>query len=384
MKKYFEFIKKYSLLTVFWFFIIGLSLVNLCSKSADFSEIENRYLQKRPQFTLKNFIKGNFSQKYEEFINDQFVFRNFWINTKMISEVLLMKIENNGIIIGKNNYLFDKLINIDEGRAKDNLVSVLNFVSNNKSKNIYFSIIPNSYAVLQDKLPINLNNINQKKYIDGFYKMLLNSNFQNINIIDSFDFLLNKKDKIYYCLDHHWTTKGAYYFYRGLASILNYRAINFNFLKEQEVKNFYGTYYSRAKIFWKKPDTIFYYNSDENFIKIDGKIYKSIYDKEKFSKRDKYAGFLYGNHGLLEIDSRNSKDKKFKDKKENICIIKDSYANSLIPFLTYNYNKIYVIDLRYINFNDLHKFFNEHDINDVLILYNFINFVSDSNINKLD
>ena len=169
MKKYFEFIKKYSLFTVFWFFIIGLSIVNLCSKNADFSEIENRYLQKRPQFTLKSFIKGDFSQKYEEFINDQFVFRNFWISTKMISEVLLMKIENNGIIIGKNNYLFDKLINIDEGRVKDNLVSILNFVSNNKSKNIYFSIIPNSYAVLQDKLPINLNNIDQKKYIDGNY-----------------------------------------------------------------------------------------------------------------------------------------------------------------------------------------------------------------------
>ena len=379
MKKYFEFLKKYSLLVVFCCFILGLSLVNLFSKSTDFSEMENRYLQKCPKFTLNNFVKGDFSQKYEEFINDQFIFRNFWINTKMISEVSLTKIENNGIIIGKNNYLFDKLINIDEGKAKDNLVSVLSFARKNKSKNIYFSIIPNSYEVLKDELPIKLNNLNQKKYIDDFYKMLLDSNFQNINIINSFDFLLNKKDKIYYCLDHHWTTKGAYCFYQGLANILDYQAVKLNSLKEHVVKNFYGTYYSRAKIFWKNPDTIIYYNSDANFMKTDGKVYKSIYDKEKFSKKDKYAGFLYGNHGLLEIDSHN-----YKNKKENICIIKDSYANSLIPFLTYNYNKIYVIDLRYISPNDLHNFFVEHDVNDVLILYNFINFVYESNISKID
>ena len=158
MKKYFEFLKKYYLFIVFCFFILGLSLVNLCSKSTDFSEMENRYLQKCPKFTLNDFVKGDFSQKYEEFINDQFIFRNFWINTKMISEVSLTKIENNGIIIGKNNYLFDKLINIDEGKAKDNLVSVLSFARKNKSKNIYFSIIPNSYEVLKDELPIKLNN----------------------------------------------------------------------------------------------------------------------------------------------------------------------------------------------------------------------------------
>lgn len=377
--KLFCFFKKYLLLISFSCFILSLSFINLISKNKDFSQNENRYLQQRPKFSVNKFINNNFSEKYEKFINDQFIFRDNWITIKMLTEVLLLKQENNNIIIGKDNYLFDKLININNHKINQNIDNIINFINYKNKSKIYFSLIPSSYQILKDKLPRNLKNIDQKQYINKIYKDLLSKRFNNFKLINSFDFLENKKEQVYYFTDHHWTVTGAYYFYFGISENLDYRPVNINLIKKYKIKDFYGTYYSRAKIFWKQPDNIFFYRAPIDSMIADDKTYYNLYNIKKFSERDKYAGFLYGNHGLCVINSKESKNKK-----DHICIIKDSYANSLIPFLTYNYNKIYVIDLRYIKQEDLNKFFNQNNINDILIIYSFSNFVSDSCLEKLE
>ena len=60
-------------------------------------------------------------------------------------------------------------------------------------------------------------------------------------------------------------------------------------------------------------------------------------------------------------------------------MIKDSYANSLIPLLAHHYKKIYVVDLRYYN-GKLKELMQECDSTgqmDVLVLYNCVHFVED-------
>ena len=71
-----------------------------------------------------------------------------------------------------------------------------------------------------------------------------------------------------------------------------------------------------------------------------------------------------------------------ENKGRNVLVIKDSFANSFAPFLTQNYENIYMIDLRYYN-GDLKAYLQEHNITDVLVLYNISNFISDRNIYKL-
>lgn len=63
-------------------------------------------------------------------------------------------------------------------------------------------------------------------------------------------------------------------------------------------------------------------------------------------------------------------------------MIKDSFANSFVPFLTQDFDNIYMIDLRYYNDN-MQEYLKGHNITDVLVLYNISNFVSDRNIYKL-
>ena len=87
----------------------------------------------------------------------------------------------------------------------------------------------------------------------------------------------------------------------------------------------------------------------------------------------KYAIFLDNNHSLIKIVNNDINDNT------NILIIKDSYANSMIPFLVNHYNNIYVIDPRYYK-KSISKYINENNIDNVLILYNLGTLSSDDNI----
>ena len=68
---------------------------------------------------------------------------------------------------------------------------------------------------------------------------------------------------------------------------------------------------------------------------------KSLYNYDYLEKKDKYAMFLDNNHPLITITNNDT------DNDNNILIIKDSFANSMIPFLVNHYNNIHVIDPRY-------------------------------------
>ena len=105
----------------------------------------------------------------------------------------------------------------------------------------------------------------------------------------------------------------------------------------------------------------------------------SIYDDEMLQKKDKYAYFLSGNYGQVHIQNQKAASKA---KGKNILIIKDSFANSFVPFSTQDYENIYMVDLRYYN-GDMKSYLQEHNITDVLVLYNISNFISDRNLHKL-
>ena len=73
--------KKNAWKTVIFFCIIMLTLfvADLIQEDIFFSESENRILAEKPEFSLETFFSGEFSEKYEAYLNDQFVSRNNWI-----------------------------------------------------------------------------------------------------------------------------------------------------------------------------------------------------------------------------------------------------------------------------------------------------------------
>ena len=65
-----------------------------------------------------------------------------------------------------------------------------------------------------------------------------------------------------------------------------------------------------------------------------------------------------------------------------LLLIKDSYANSFIPFLSQDYREIIVIDPRYF-FDDISEIIKANGITDVLFLYNANTFFNDNSLDMM-
>ena len=377
MKK--NILKKYPTFFVFSILVILFTVIDIINSPNEFSELENRKLSQMPILSLKSYIDTSFSSDYEKYINDQFFLRNNWIDLKSRIEYLLGKRENNDIIFGKENYLFKKFTTFNDEMLENNLNSIITF-TNNYNKEVDFFIIPNSYAVYDELTPRYLQLVDQLSLINSINSYLSLKSNDHINTINVAEELLkNKDDYIYYKTDHHWTSYGAYLAYLTYMDYLGLEIVDINNLEKITINNFLGTYYNRSKYFKADSDFITYYNILGLHIEIDGKEKLSLMDLDKFKGSDKYSAFLWGNNGLTKVINENISEER---KGSSILIFKDSYANSFIQFLSYNYEIIDIIDLRYFK-ESIRNFMKDKDYNEILIMYSFNNLSSDINIRRL-
>lgn len=373
--------KKFSnkiIVAVFLVFLISIGTLSVIIPDKRFSEFENRMLAKPPKFSLKNLISGRFTDKFEEYITDQFPLRDFWVAVKCDIERLSLKTNNNEIYFGKDGYLLE-----DYKRTNEQLLSNINSI-NTFSKAVpniktYFLLAPNSVKVYEDKLPLFASPYNQLETIEKVEQQL----YQNVNFINVYPEMINKKNEyIYFKTDHHWTMRGAYYAYRELSNKLDIKAYSINDFNSEIIdKSFYGTFYSKANNIHISPDSIEIFTPKlDNKYKVEyidtDKSSDSLYEYNHLDKKDKYSIFLDGNHALMTINTNIKNGKK-------LVVFKDSYAHSLIPFLANHYEEIHVIDLRYYKLN-FYDYIKQNNINEALFLYNINNFSQDESIKLLE
>ena len=90
-------------------------------------------------------------------------------------------------------------------------------------------------------------------------------------------------------------------------------------------------------------------------------------------QKDKYTVFTGGNQPSLQVSSNAAGT-------ERVLVLKDSYANCFIPFLLGDYAQIDVVDLRYLRDTTVDSLIEREGYDDLLILYNFQSFSSDTNL----
>lgn len=376
---------------VFIGFFVLISGVSLIIKDREFSPNENRYLAEVPELSWDNIMSGKFQDGLEDYLRDQVCFRDGWITVKTGIQKACGDTDIGGAYVGKDGYDFEKITpeDVDEKQVDRNIKAVEDFFMTasetiDKQK-LSFLLVPTSGLVMQEKLPKNARLFDQAKYIDQVQKAMKDYNF-----VDVRDTLMDHNDEyIYYKTDHHWTSAGACLAYDAWSERTGGEVEKEDGLAKNVVSDkFRGSLYSKILDADSAYDEIWTYGlqKDEAFgskdctVTIDEKQQlDSIYDDEKLQEKDKYAYFLGGNYGQVHIQNQKAASKA---KGKNILIIKDSFANSFVPFVTQDCENIYMVDLRYYN-GDMKAYLQEHEITDVLVLYNVSNFVSDRNIHKL-
>ncbi len=385
-------IKKYPLLVAFVFILVVIFIADLLNPDREFSEMENKYLADVPHFSFSALFSNEYTKDYEEYINDQFVGRDTWISAKSISESALLKVENNDVMLGDDDYLFAKVTQPNETVLAQNIGYIASF-SKRFLEEVTVAISPNSYAMEGEELPLGAEYIiiNQLAQIADINATLAADEIKTLDVAS----ILGEAEQedIYYRTDHHWTTDGAWNVYSAYAQAQGIEYVELEDLQQyrNEESGFYGTYHSKAKTFGSPGDTLVWYDIPVSGVEINGATtiedkygeeipIEGLYNKTEFLSRDKYAAFLYGNNGHTVITTDNNLNSG--EDTEKILIIKDSYANCIAPFFTYSYDEVHLVDLRSLT-EPISDLMERENFDDVLILYNYDSFENDRTVFKI-
>lgn len=367
--------KKYSifLCVLFCGFLGGFAIAHVLTGDLAFSQNENRYLTELSdvQTNFDALCSGKMMSEFETYISDQFPQRDSWISVKTLSERLSGKKENNGVYFGSEDTLIARFDEPDWKQVDKNLSYVEDFAEH-ASIPVYFSLIPSKVTVWAERLPDNAPNGDETAVIQAGAE-------RNTNWVDMQSALMAHADEsIYYRTDHHWTSLGAYYGYSALMEAMNIQPVSLSDYEKTTVSDrFYGTTYSSSGVRWVKPDSIDIYVPDDGITVTSyatGSPEESgLYVKSFLDVKDKYSMFLGGNTPLSIIKTGLTDAPK-------ILIIRDSYTDSMVPFLTAHFSEIHLVDLRYFNSFRAADYIKQNNIDVAVVLYSVDNFVSASSL----
>ena len=328
------------------------------------SETENRTLAQLPEFSWEALKSGAFTEDVEEYFADQFPLRDSWTVLKARAEQLIGKKEFNAVYLCGDT-LISKVETPEAGLVEKNL-SYVERLTGKTDIPVTLGLIPSAAEVWKDKLPAGANSWDQTALLEE-------------SDVDFHTALTEHKDEyIFYRTDHHWTSLGAFYGANAMLENLGKEPLDMaDFTPETASKAFNGTLYSQSGIHWLEPDTIEYWAGEEGISVTSWRTGKEepgmLYDRSWLEVKDKYSSFLGGNQPLAVIRNENNIGKG------KIMLLRDSYADSIAPFLAQRFEEVHLLDLRYYRMPAA-VYAQQYGIDEICVLYSVQNFISDKNI----
>ncbi len=348
---------------LFCVFLAGFGCLHLLLPDRAFSPVENRNLSGKPAFTWSALADGSYTAALEKYLADQFPLRDSWMGLKTRYEYLLGKRLFHGVYL-----CGDRLISkVEENERAGQNADYLRRLGEKTDLPVYLGLIPTAAEIWRDHLPNGADSFDQAAYLEQVKELC-----PDLIWVDMSGVLAEHAgEDIYYRTDHHWTSLGAYYGYTALLSALGETPLP---LGEGETvsESFLGTLYSSSGVHWLQPDTIERYVSGEGITVEDvaaGET-RGLYVDSFLGQKDQYASFMGGNAPLYIIRNPQAAVD------EKLLVVRDSYSDSLAPFLSQRFGEIHLLDLRYYR-TGVDQYARENGIDRILVCYSVENFIKD-------
>ncbi len=383
-----------------------------------YSEAEKRELTKFPEFSVDSLLDGSYFSGISTWYADTFPFREIFINANSkiksfygIGDTLNGLSDNAGEEIpvipegvkpteastaspetqetateqptkkepvvqqlgnvlvvdnaGYEYYSFVRSIADDYAAAINKVTSDLKGTAR-----VFDMVVPTSMDItLDDDVRKNVNSSNQNDAINYIYSMLSESTYK----VKTFDTLRAHRDEyIYFRTDHHWTALGAYYAYAEYTALAGLKTAALSDFEERQYDDFVGAFYNdsdKNPALEKEPDVIYAWAPKGDvtlkYTDRNGKVnnWSVIYNVSSWSRGTKYNTFVAGDQPYTVIKNPAITDGS------SCLVVKESYGNAMIPFLTENYATIHVIDYRYWDGN-ISSFVKKNGVDDVIFCNN--------------
>lgn len=361
---------------VFILFMIIFFLLNLIVSDKEMSEEENRMLARAPRLTWSSVVSGDFMAKYESYLADQFAGRNIWRRIKVGLSSLGGSKKEDDILIGRDDYLMEEIVSPDQETLMENLDAIRQFANRSRDVQMYMLLVPNAANIMSGRLPAFATVSDQSRMLAQVKREL----GEDVEWLDAAEALKKHAgESIYYKTDHHWTSLGAFYTFSQVAEQMKIRAdVSSGFVSYPVSTTFNGMLAAKSGCRLNVKEEIYIYvprDTDNdvvvNYVDEQRKT-ASLYDSSKLNTRDQYAVFLGENTSVVDI-------KTVSESSRRLLLIKDSYANSFVQFLTPYFREIVLVDPRYYS-GTIEDIMDTYPISDVLFLYSGNTFFQDNNL----
>ena len=384
--------------------LLLVGVFSLFDKDATFSQSENRSLKTFPKITLSNLIDGSFTTALREYYADTFPGReNLMESNKSLNAFyyfsglsgdddasLVINFDSNAAQHGQaledpdatapsgestpTDPTEEDVPKITEPQAAVEQLGSVIFVGDRAMDVPYgdttkikrYAAAVNALADLlgNDVQTFSMPVPNAAEFYAGsdwntghysqkaMFQTLQENLAANVTYVDAYTELAKHTDEyIYFRTDHHWTHQGAYYAYTALGKAAGFTAEPQSKFATGQWDNFVGsmyTYlagYAQSAILKENPDTVYYwkpfancetyYYSDTD---LDDGVLMGTICVIREEVENKYLTFMGGDHPVTIVTTDTEGP--------TIMVIKESYGNALISWLTSNYSKIILIDPR--------------------------------------
>ncbi len=382
-------------------FILCFSVWCLVAPKQTFSENENRALASWPVYSFTALKDGSYMSGVQTYLSDHFPLRDPFMTLKTKYEMLTGREEINDIYLAKDGYYIEAYKTPkQQKKIITQFQKLQDAITTGAKENIRVMLVPTAISTYNAKLPNcapDRGVLRQVDTMNEIYAAL--PNMQKVDVWNALQAAAAQEGTdrtqaagnaaneqpvadsvdagsdtaaatgLYYHTDHHWTTHGAYIGYQAYCGAAGLSPIpEADFQKTCVTTDFHGTIFSKLHDSTVPGDAITLYENPANQLTVSypdtDEVTDTLYNRDYLAQKDKYSMFLNNLHPLVEITNATA------DSDRQLVLIKDSYANSMVPFLVNHYQKIYVFDTRYYRFGPS-SFINEHpEVTDVLLLYN--------------
>jgi hypothetical protein len=303
-----------------WYIIIVVVVIvhTLSQPFKVFSVLERRLLTTRLELSFQDALKGSFQDSLENLLNDQMVGREFWIRLNTLKDSVTGRQIFEKVI--RSQYGLHEIWLEDEEQLLKNLAFIKAF---EEKTGALISIVPHSGSLLKSsyhELSVLFTKEGYPELRDQFLS-------------------LASPTMSFYKADHHLNHLATPIMAKF---VLEHLDLPFQLPSLTYCADFLGTLSPYYLSLTPQKDALWVYDAPIESITFNNQTLDSLHDLKACQGVNPYQGLLHGNHGLMNI-------KTGVNNGQRLLLIKDSHAHQLIPFLTYHYETIDVIDLRHFN-----------------------------------
>lgn len=318
--------------------LLVFALWDILHQTALFSKDAALSTDPRPVYTTKNFLSGNYLQEYESYVANHFFNGEKWARIVKNLELFWGKREFNEVYFGKEGTFFEgHVAQAYAGAPEEESIALLERLS--KEYHAKIMLVPSADEMWKERVPSYGDIYDQSAYLERVRAAVGEDAYVDMKAALE----AHKNEAIYFRTDPHWTARGAYYGYlawwESSGKLLPY----YYDLGHMEtiLENYVGPLAKRTGLEALGEQFSVFEETLDKYVTVtyDGRVtMEGYYRPEYLDTKEPYGYFLGEGSGLIKIDTG-------LDRRQNLVVIGDSYANAMIPLIAPHYATVYVVDL---------------------------------------